>query len=74
VDRASAVIRMPDFEPAWAAQRLMNLVAAWRDQMLEILGAMGLREVQRLRGELGRAMFHEDLEREAFTGVAGFEG
>jgi hypothetical protein len=74
VDRASAVIRMPDFESAWAAQRLMNLVASWRDQMLEILGAMGLREVRRLRGEQGRIMFQEELEREAFAGIAGFEG
>jgi len=74
VDRASAAIKMPVFEPAWAAQRLMNLVAAWRDQMLEILGAMGLREVRRLRGELGRTMFQEELEREAFAGIAGFEG
>jgi len=74
VSRASAVIRMPEFEPGWAAQRLTNLVAAWRDQILEILGAMGLREVRRLRGELGRAMFQEDLERDAFAGIAGFEG
>jgi hypothetical protein len=29
--------------------------------------------VRRLRGELGRAMFMADLEREAFTGIAGFE-
>jgi len=74
VDRASARIRLPKFEPVWAAQRLMNLVASWRDQMLEILGAMGLREVRRLRGELGRSMFQEELERDAFTGIAGFEG
>jgi hypothetical protein len=25
---------------------------------------MGMREVRRLRGEMGRAMFFEDLERE----------
>jgi len=48
------------------------LIASWRDQLLEILGAMGLREVRRLRGELGRAMFQTELEREAFASIPGF--
>lgn len=74
VDRTSAVIELPPFDPSWAVQRLMNLAASWRDQLLEIMGAMGLREVRRLRGEIGRAMFQADLEREAFGGIAGFEG
>jgi glutamate synthase domain-containing protein 2/ferredoxin len=52
------------FDPAWGAQRIINLIGAWRDQLLEVLGAMGMREVRRLRGEVGRAIFHEDLERE----------
>jgi hypothetical protein len=30
------------------------------------MGAMGMREARRLRGEMGRAMFFEDLEREIF--------
>jgi hypothetical protein len=46
------------------AQRLINLMGAWNNQLLEIMGAMGMREVRRLRGEVGRAMFLEDLERE----------
>lgn len=57
----------------WGKQRLQNLIGAWRDQLLEIMGAMGLREVRRLRGEIGRAMFQKDLEREAFAGIEGFE-
>ena len=57
----------------WGIQRILNMTAAWRDQLLEILGAMGLREVRRLRGEMGRAMFQVDLEREAFAGIEGFE-
>jgi len=57
----------------WGVQRLKNLMASWRDQLLEVLGAMGLREVRRLRGEIGRAMFQKDLEREAFTGITGYE-
>ena len=66
-------ISMVDFDPGWASQRVVNLIGSWRDQLLEILGAMGLREVRRLRGEMGRAMFQVDLEREAFAGIAGFE-
>jgi ferredoxin len=49
------------------AQRMINLVGAWNNQLLEILGAMGMREVRRLRGEVGRAMFKEDLDREIFA-------
>lgn len=56
----------------WATQRLKNLFASWRDQLLEVLGAMGLREVRRLRGEWGRAMFQPDLEREAFGDIEGY--
>ena len=53
----------------WAAQRVVNLMNAWRDQLLEILGAMGMREVRRLRGEMGRAIFQEEAEREAFGDI-----
>jgi glutamate synthase domain-containing protein 2 len=37
-------------------------MAAWRDQLLEVLGAIGMREVRRLRGETGRAIFYEKEE------------
>jgi glutamate synthase domain-containing protein 2 len=60
-------------DPDWGAQRIVNLMAAWRDQLLEVLGAMGMREVQRLRGELGRAIFQAREEagfRALFGGVA----
>lgn len=72
-DHQSAVVELPGIRPEWGAQRLMNLAASWRDQMLEVLGAMGLREVRRLRGETGRAMFQADLEQEAFAGIEGYE-
>jgi glutamate synthase domain-containing protein 2 len=52
-----------EIDPIWGAQRLVNLMAAWRDQLVEVLGAMGLREVRRLRGELGRAIFYREEER-----------
>ena len=44
-------------DPEWGATRVINLMLSWRDQFLEILGAMGLRDVRRLRGETGRAIF-----------------
>jgi glutamate synthase domain-containing protein 2 len=67
-------IHLPALEHDWAVQRIVNLAASWRDQLLEILGAMGIREVRRLRGELGRCMFQKDLEREAFHDIAGYPG
>lgn len=73
--RATARFRLPGELPAdWGVRRVLNLVGSWRDQLLEVLGAMGLREVRRLRGELGRAMFQQDLEREAFSGIEGYDG
>ncbi|MGA3031529.1 MAG: glutamate synthase-related protein [Candidatus Limnocylindrales bacterium] len=76
LDRAGADphVTFPSCGSDWAVQRLLNLAAAWRDQLLEILGAMGLREVRRLRGELGRCLFQSDLEREAFGGIDGSPG
>jgi len=65
---------LPRLEPEWAVQRIVNLSGAWRDQLLEIMGAMGLREVRRLRGETGRCMFQRELEREAFAGIDGYPG
>ena len=73
-DRIESRFRLPKkLNPEWGTQRISNLTAAWRDQLLEILGAMGLREVRRLRGEMGRAMFQIDLEREAFADIEGYE-
>ncbi len=59
-----------DLDPAYAAQRMVNLMSAWHSQLIEVLGAMGIREVRRLRGEVGRAIFMEDIEREAFGDLA----
>ncbi len=57
-------------DSAYAAQRMVNLMGAWHSQLIEVLGAAGIREVRRLRGELGRAMFLEDIEKEAFGDIA----
>jgi ferredoxin len=47
-------------------QRLINLMGAWHSQILEMMGAMGIREARRLRGETGRAIFFEDIDNETF--------
>jgi hypothetical protein len=59
-----------DLDATYAAQRMINLMSAWHSQLIEVLGAMGIREVRRLRGEVGRAIFMEDIEREAFGDLA----
>jgi len=55
-----------DSEIDYAARRMVNLMGAWHSQLIEVLGAMGIREIRRLRGETGRAMFREEMEEEAF--------
>jgi ferredoxin len=51
--------------------RMTNLIAAWHDQLIEMMGAMGMRDARRLRGEVGRAMFFEDLEEDTFGRLFG---
>ncbi len=55
----------------YAAGRMTNLIAAWHGQLIEVMGAMGMREVRRLRGETGRAMFFDEIEEETFGGLFG---
>ncbi|MFQ6082547.1 MAG: glutamate synthase-related protein [Candidatus Aminicenantia bacterium] len=57
---------LESIDSEWGTKRMVNLMASWHNQLLEILGAMGMREVARLRGETGRAMFKSDLDREIF--------
>jgi len=61
-DRGRCPAEAGQFDPEWGAQRVINLVNAWRDQLLEVLGAMGMREVRRLRGEIGRTIWHTTEE------------
>ena len=58
-------------DPGWGWQRVVNLVAAWHAQILEVLGAMGMRDIRRLRGEVGRAIFMEEVEKETFGQIFG---
>jgi ferredoxin len=59
-------VEIDQAEPSWVASRIINLIGAWHNQLLEIMGAMGIRDVRRLRGEVGRAIFFEDFDRRIF--------
>jgi NAD(P)H-dependent flavin oxidoreductase YrpB (nitropropane dioxygenase family) len=60
-----------DIDPDWGSQRIVNLMGAWHSQLIEVMGAMGIREARRLRGEVGRSMWFEDLEMENFGPIFG---
>jgi ferredoxin len=59
------------FDAGWGSQRIVNLIGAWHNQLIEVMGAMGMREARRLRGEVGRSMWFEDLERDHFGPIFG---
>jgi len=67
----SCSIAIEQTDSDYATRRVINLIGAWHQQMIEMLGAMGIREMRRLRGETGRCMFFEDLERETFGRLFG---
>jgi ferredoxin len=56
---------------AYGVGRMTNLVSAWHDQLVEVMGAMGMREARRLRGDVGRGLFFEELEEETFGKLFG---
>ncbi|MFH0812901.1 MAG: glutamate synthase-related protein [Pseudomonadota bacterium] len=58
-----------DFD--YSVGRMNNLVSAWHLQLIEVMGAMGMREARRLRGDVGRAMFFEELEEQTFGKLFG---
>jgi ferredoxin len=64
-------VDLAGIDAAYAKSRVVNLMGSWHSQLLEMLGAMGIREARRLRGEVGRCMFFEDLERAAFGRIFG---
>jgi glutamate synthase domain-containing protein 2 len=69
-DRGRCPAEHDPIDPEWGARRAVNLVNAWRDQLLEALGAMGLREVRRLRGEVGRTIW-QSAEEASFRAILG---
>ncbi len=63
--------RIKDISFEYGLGRMTNLIAAWHDQLVELMGAMGMRDARRLRGDTGRAMFFEQLEEETFGKLFG---
>ena len=63
--------KLDDVDLKYCVGRMTNLIAAWHSQLIEVMGAMGMREIRRLRGETGRAMFFEELEEETFGKIFG---
>lgn len=71
IDELSCPAKLEEVRPDYGCTRIVNLMGAWRNQILEMLGAMGLREVRRLRGEVGRSLWFEDLEKDNFAPIFG---
>jgi ferredoxin len=69
----SCPVAIQEVAADWTAARVMNLIGAWHNQLLEMMGAMGIRDARRLRGEAGRAMFFEELERDTFSAMGDAE-
>jgi ferredoxin len=70
-DGKSCPVKLEAVELNWASQRIINLLGAWHNQLLEVMGACGIREARRMRGEVGRSMWFEDLERDSFGPIFG---
>ncbi len=68
-DRANCQLKPRNIDPGWGAQRLVNLMGVWHDQLIEILSAMGMRDVRRLRGDIGRSMMDAELREQSFKGI-----
>lgn len=69
--RKECPVELDTADSAWGADRIKNLIGSWHNQLIEVMGAMGLREVRRLRGELGRVMFFDDLEKDNLSPFFG---
>jgi hypothetical protein len=62
---------LEDIDFDYGVGRMTNLIGAWHAQLIEVMGAMGMRDARRLRGDVGRSMFFEDLEEETFGKLFG---
>ncbi len=67
----SCPVQLETFDLQWGTQRIVNLLCAWHNQLLEVMGACGIREARRMRGEVGRSMWFDDLERDSFSPIFG---
>ena len=68
-DRDDCRLMPRRINPDWGAQRLVNLLGVWHDQLIEILSAMGMRDVRRLRGDIGRSMMDSELREQSFKEI-----
>lgn len=64
-------VKIKEITMEYGVGRMTNLVSAWHNQLIELMGAMGMRDARRLRGDVGRAMFFEQLEEETFGKLFG---
>lgn len=71
VSGKSCPVELERIDSEYGSRRIVNLMCSWWSQLIELMGAMGIRDVRRVRGEAGRAMFFEDLERETFGALFG---
>ncbi len=69
----SCPVEIDQAASGWVAARVVNLAGAWHNQLLELMGAMGIRDARRLRGEVGRAMFFEELDEKTFGPMGDVE-
>jgi hypothetical protein len=72
-DGLSCPVEIETASPGWVAARVTNLMGAWHNQLLEVMGAMGMRDARRLRGEVGRAMLFEELDKATFGSLGKVE-
>ena len=63
--------KLDEIDIKYGVGRMRNIIAAWHLQLIEVMGAMGMGEARRLRGDVGRAMFFEELEEEIFGTLFG---
>ena len=70
-DGIECPVRLDEVPVEYGAQRIINLIGAWHSQLIEVMGAMGIREARRLRGEVGRVLFFHDLENDNFAPIFG---
>ena len=69
--QARCPVDLDKVDVEWGTKRIVNLIGAWHSQLIEVMGAMGIREARRLRGEIGRTLFFKDLEEENFSPIFG---
>ena len=67
----SCPVKIGEVDLKWASQRIVNMLCSWHNQLLEVMGACGLREARSMKGEIGRTMWYDDIERDSFGPIFG---